>query len=125
MHPPEKPGDRPDGPRRRTGGADGTPGSFHPPGTNTLAVVALVIAVANVVFGSFLGLFVPLVPAAVAVVVVAIGHTSLKQITRSGEAGREMAVSALVIGYLCLAGVAAFLLMAFTFTTVGMALLGY
>jgi len=30
-----------------------------------------------------------------------------------------------VIGYLCLAGVAAFLLMAFTFTTVGMALLGY
>jgi len=68
---------------------------------------------------------VPLVPAAVAVVVVAIGHTSLRQITRSGEAGREMAVSALVIGYLCLAAVAAFLLMAFTFTTVGMALLGY
>ncbi|ODQ84038.1 hypothetical protein BFG51_07635 [Dietzia alimentaria] len=90
-----------------------------------MAVVALVIAVANVVFGSFLGLFVPLVPAAVAVVVVAIGHTSLRQITRSGEAGREMAVSALVIGYLCLAAVAAFLLMAFTFTTVGMALLGY
>ena len=125
MHPPEMPEDRSDRPDPRTGYPDGTPGSFRPPGTNGPAVVALVLAVANVVFGSFLGLFVPLIPAAVAVIVVAIGHVSLRQITRSGEAGREMAVSALVIGYLCLAGIAAFLVMAFTFTTVGMALLGY
>jgi len=84
-----------------------------------------VIAVANVVFGSFLGMFVPLVPAAAAVVVVALGHVSLTQITRNGQQGREMAVSALAIGYLCLAGFAAFLVLTFTFTAVGMALLGF
>lgn len=99
---------------------------MHPaPETNGLAVIALVIAVANVVFGSFLGLFLPLLPAAVAVVVVAIGHVSLAQINRGGQQGRAIAVSALVIGYLCLAGVAAFLGLAFTFTAVGMALLGF
>lgn len=101
------------------------PETSRSPGTNGLSVAALVIAVANVVFGSFLGLFVPLVPAVVALLVVAMGHVALAQITRGGEQGRAVAVSALVIGYLCLAGTAAFLVLAFTFTTVGLALLGF
>lgn len=124
MHPSRRPGDQPGPPHPRPGHPYDAPGTPRPTGTNGLSVIALVIAVANVVFGSFLGMFVPLVPAA-AVVVVALGHVSLTHITRNGQQGREMAVSALAIGYLCLAGFAAFLVLTFTFTAVGMALLGF
>jgi len=96
-----------------------------PAGGNELAVVALVVAVANVVFGSFLGLFVPLVPAVITVIVVILGHVSLAQIRRRGEEGRAMAISALVIGYLGIAWVFVLLVLALTSAAIGMALLGF
>jgi hypothetical protein len=103
----------------------GPPGPAGSPGPNGLAVTALVVAVANVVFGSFLGFFVPLVPAFAAVVAVVLGHVALRQIDRGAGQGRALAVAALVIGYLCLAGVALVVALAMTFATVGMALLGF
>lgn len=96
-----------------------------PAGGNELAPVALVVAVANVVFGSFLGLFVPLVPAVITVIVVILGHVSLAQIRRRGQGGRAMAISALVIGYLGIAWVLMLLVLALTSATIGMALLGF
>ena len=96
-----------------------------PAGGNELAVVALVVAVANVVFGSFLGLFVPLVPAVITVIVVILGHVSLAQIRRRGQEGRAMAISALVIGYLGIAWMLMFLVLALTSAAMGMAILGF
>lgn len=97
----------------------------YPSGGNTLALIALVLAVGNVVFGSFLGLFVPLVPAVVMIVVVVLAHVALAQIRRRGQDGRAMAVTALVIGYLGIAWVLVLLVLAFTSAAVGMAILGF
>ena len=92
----------------------------HPAGGNELALVALVVAVGNVVFGSFLGLFVPVIPAVITVIVVILGHVSLAQIRRRGQEGRAMAISALVIGYLGIAWVLMFLVLALTFLKSGL-----
>ena len=123
MYHPEQPG-RPAWPESGQWPPSGMPGPPEP-GTNVLAVAALVLAVGNVVFGSFLGFFLPLVPAAVSLLVVILGHLSLAQIRRRGEDGRAVALAALGIGYLCLAGVLAILALMFTFSAVGMALLGF
>lgn len=68
-----------------------TPASFAPRGTNGLAIAAFV--------SSFF----------ISPVGVILGHMSLKQIKTSGEGGRGLAITALIIGYLAL-GIAAILL---------------
>lgn len=55
------------------------------PGTNTLAIIALVGALLIPIAG------------------VICGHIALSQIRRTGEAGRGLAITGLVIGYLYLA----------------------
>ena len=58
--------------------------------TNVLAVLALV-------FGIVLGL-----------VAIPLGHVALSQIRRTGESGRGMAIAGLILGYLALAVVIAY-----------------
>ncbi|SIN36772.1 peptidyl-prolyl cis-trans isomerase [Mycobacteroides abscessus subsp. abscessus] len=61
-------------------------------GTNTFAVVALVLG--------FVG----------GVLAIPFGHIALSQINRTGEQGRGMAIAGLVLGYLSLAAVAAMII---------------
>lgn len=89
------------------------------------AVAALIVAVGNVVFGSFLGLFYPVLPAAIAVVAVLLGHLALIRITRTGAAGRGLALTALAVGYLWFAVVAVVVLGLLMFTGFGLAVLGF
>lgn len=99
------------------------PGAAAP--VNGTAVAAVVVAVGNVVFGSFLGLFLPFLPVAVAVVAVVLGHVALSRVRRSGESGRGLAITALVVGYLYVAAVALFVGGMLLFTGYGLAFLGF
>ena len=66
------------------------------PGTNGMAIAALVSALAGLLVSC--GLLSPLG--------IIFGHIALSQIKRTGESGRGMAIAGLVIGYLSLAGIA-------------------
>jgi hypothetical protein len=72
------------------------------PGTNGMAIAALVSALAGLTLSC--GLLAPLG--------IVFGHIALSQIKRTGENGRGMAIAGLVIGYLCLAAVAGFIILA-------------
>ncbi len=93
--------------------------------TDRIAIAAVVIAVGNIVFGSFLGLFLPPFPAVTAVVAVILGHVALARIGRTGDTGRGLALSALVLGYLWLAGTLLLVGAMLMFTGFGPALLGF
>ncbi|MGH3915178.1 MAG: DUF4190 domain-containing protein [Pseudonocardiaceae bacterium] len=73
-----------DGPSSPTNTAFPTPVGRYPPPTNTLAILALVLAFA----------FWPLA--------IVFGHLARRQIRRTGESGRGLATAGLVIGYLVL-----------------------
>lgn len=102
----------------------------HPPHdgyspVEPLAVVAVVVAVSTIVFGSFLGLFLPVLPAAGAVVAVVLGHLALVRIQRSGAPGRGLALTALAVGYLWLVATILMISGILLFTGYGPALLGF
>ncbi|HHX85950.1 MAG TPA: DUF4190 domain-containing protein [Actinomycetales bacterium] len=101
------------------------PGAVAP--VNATAVAAVVVAVGNVVFGSFLGLFLPALPAVIAVVAVVLGHVALAQLRRSGtgESGRGLAITALVVGYVWLALSSLLVGGMLLFTGFGLAVLGF
>jgi hypothetical protein len=90
-----------------------------------IAIAAIVSAVGNVVFGSFLGLFLPLLPAAFALVSVALGHLALVRIRRTGRSGRGLARAALAVGYLGLVAFALMVCGTLMFTGYGLALMGF
>lgn len=100
-------------------------GDGIPSPVSRLAMAAVVIAVGNMVFGSFLGLFFPAIPAAVAVVTVVLGHLALVRLRKSGCAGRGLALTALVMGYLWLAFMTLLIGGMLLFTGYGLAVLGF
>lgn len=57
--------------------------------TNTLAIIALVGGIVGFLTGGLIGL-----------VGVICGHISLKQIKRTGEGGRPLAITGLILGYI-------------------------
>ena len=64
--------------------------------SNTLAVVAFVLGLAQ-----FIGWIILLVPGLIAAILaIVFGFVSIKQIKRSGETGRGLAVTAVVLGFL-------------------------
>ena len=64
--------------------------------SNTLAVVAFVLSLAQ-----FIGWVILLVPGLIAAILaIVFGFVAMKQITRSGETGRGLAVTAVVLGFL-------------------------
>ena len=64
--------------------------------SNTLAVVAFVLALAQ-----FIGWIIVLAPGLIAAILaIVFGFVSIKQIKRSGESGRGLAVAAIVLGFL-------------------------
>lgn len=105
------------------GGAHGTGHGDQP--VSRIAVAALVVAVANLVFGSFLGLFFPVIPALWALLAVGLGHLALARIRSSGAAGRGFALTALATGYLWLVVTAVIVGWMLLFTGYGFALLGF
>lgn len=100
-------------------------GDGIPSPVSRLAMAAVVIAVGNMVFGSFLGLFFPAIPAAVAVVTVVLGHLALVRLRKSGYSGRGLALTALVLGYLWLAFMTLLIGGMLLFTRYGFAVLGF
>ncbi|MBB1024005.1 MULTISPECIES: DUF4190 domain-containing protein [unclassified Dietzia] len=96
-----------------------------PAEVNGTALAAIVVAVGNVVFGSFLGLFVPLLPPVFALVSVVLGHLALARIRRTGQAGRGLALTALAVGYLWLFVIALLISGMMMLTGYGFALLGF
>ncbi|MFN3339638.1 MAG: DUF4190 domain-containing protein [Dietzia sp.] len=96
-----------------------------PPAVNGTALAAIVLAVGNVVFGSFLGLFLPLLPAVFALTSVLLGHIALVRIRRTGQGGRGLALTALAVGYLWLVVIALLICAMLLFTGYGFALLGF
>lgn len=64
------------------------------PKNNTLAIVALVSAIASLTLAPFIG----------SIVAVITGHMSLSQIKFSGEGGRGMALAGVIIGWIGVAG---------------------
>lgn len=108
-------------------GTDGPVPDPHgsPPPVNRMALAAVVLAVGNVVFGSFLGLFLPVFPAVFAVVSVALGHLALFRVRRSGEAGRGLALTALAVSYVWLAIMASVVFGMLLFTGYAYAVLGF
>ncbi|MDV8000988.1 DUF4190 domain-containing protein [Rhodococcus sp. IEGM 1408] len=122
-----------------TVGPAGTPVPGDDPGTddpgpdphggprpvNRTALAAVVLAVGNVVFGSFLGLFLPVFPAVFAVVSVALGHVALFRVRRSGESGRGLALTALAVSYVWLAVMASVVFGMLLFTGYAFAVLGF
>ncbi len=114
------------GPGGDPGGAGPGPDPHGAPApVDTTALAAVVLAVGNVVFGSFLGLFLPAVPAVIAVVSVALGHLALFRVRRSGEGGRGLALTALAVSYLGLAVMGALVLGMLLFTGYAFAVLGF
>lgn len=99
------------------------PGTAAP--VNGFAVAAIVVAVGNVIFGSFLGLFLPPLPVLAAVVAVVLGHVALARVRRSGESGRGLAIAALVVGYAWLAVILLLVGAMLLFTGFGLAVLGF
>ena len=95
------------------------------PDVNGTALAAVVLAVGNVVFGSFLGLFLPVVPAVFTLASVLLGHLALARIGRTGQAGRGLAVTALAVGYLWLVVITLLVCGILLFTGYGLALLGF
>lgn len=82
-------------------GAVGNPyGQPATSSTNGLAVASLICSIAGLVLGWFLTLF---TLASIAGIIT--GHIALSQIKRTGVAGRGMAVTGLVLGYLAVAGI--------------------
>lgn len=116
-----------------TPGPGGDPGGdgpvAHPHGApapvDSTALAAVVLAVGNVVFGSFLGLFLPAFPAVIAVVSAALGHLALFRVRRSGRGGRVLALTALAVSYVGLAVMAALVLGMLLFTGYAFAVLGF
>lgn len=100
-------------------------GDGIPSPVSRLAIAALVIAVGNMVFGSFLGLFFPAIPAAVAAVTIVLGHVALARLRTSGYAGRGLALTALVIGYVWLVCMTLTISAMLLFTGYGLAFLGF
>lgn len=96
-----------------------------PPDVNGTALAAVVLAVGNVVFGPFLGLFLPAVPAVFALASVLLGHLALARINRTGQAGRGLALTALAVGYLWLVLITLLVCGMLLFTGYGFALLGF
>ncbi|PAY23693.1 hypothetical protein CEY15_07320 [Dietzia natronolimnaea] len=92
---------------------------------NGTALAAVVLAVGNVVFGSFLGLFLPALPAVFALASVVLGHLALARIRRTGQAGRGLALTALAVGYLWLVVITVLVSGMLLFTGYGLALLGF
>lgn len=64
-----------------------------PPKNNTLAIVALISAIASLTVVPFIG----------SIVAVITGHMSLSQIKFSGEGGRGMALAGVIIGWVGIA----------------------
>ena len=95
------------------------------PDVNGTALAAVVLAVGNVVFGSFLGLFLPVIPAVFALASVLLGHLALARIRRTGQAGRGLALTALAVGYLWLVVITLVVCAMLLFTGYGFALLGF
>ncbi|WP_166868849.1 MULTISPECIES: DUF4190 domain-containing protein [unclassified Salinibacterium] len=62
--------------------------AYAAPRTNTLALVSMILSLASIVF---------LLPALAGVVC---GHIALSQIKRTGEAGRGMALTGIIVGYI-------------------------
>jgi len=73
--------------------------TLRPP-TNTMAVISMVSSIVG--FFSF---------GVLAVLGVVLGHVSLAQIKRTGEGGRGFGITALVVGYVAIAGYALLLLL--------------
>lgn len=92
---------------------------------NRTALAAVVLAVGNVVFGSFLGLFLPVFPVVFAVAAAALGHVALFRVRRSGEAGRGLALTALAVSYVWLAVMASMVFGMLFFTGYAYAVLGF
>lgn len=65
-------------------------GAYGAAKTNTLAVVSLISSIAGMLFVPFIGSLVGVIT----------GHMSLRQISRSGESGRGMALAGTIIGWI-------------------------
>lgn len=65
-------------------------GAYGAARTNTLAVVSLISSIAGMLFVPFIGSLVGVIT----------GHMSLRQISRSGESGRGMALAGTIIGWI-------------------------
>jgi len=63
------------------------PGAYGPP-NNTLAIVAMVLSLAGILTGI------------TAIVGAILGHVALSQIKRSGEGGRQFALTAIIAGWI-------------------------
>lgn len=68
------------------------------PGTNGFAIASLIASIVSCGIGSILG--------------VIFGHVALGQIKRTGEGGRGLAIAGLIIGYIGLAAIIAFVVIA-------------
>lgn len=71
--------------------------------TNTLAIISIIASIV----GFFTGFFTFAVPSIVGVIM---GHISLSQIKRTGENGRGMAITGLIVGYVVIGAWMLFLL---------------
>jgi predicted PurR-regulated permease PerM len=64
--------------------------------TNTLAVTSLVLGVVQ-----FVGWFIVLLPGLLAAILaIVLGFVAMKQVSRSGESGRGLAISGVILGFL-------------------------
>lgn len=108
-------------------GIDGTaPAPLRGPRpVDMTARAAVVLAVGNVVFGSFLGLFLPVFPVIFAIAAAVLGHLALFRVRRSGDSGRGLALTALTVSYVWLAVMASVVFGMLLFTGYAYAFLGF
>ncbi len=94
-----RPGYQPGQPQAPVQGYQPMPPASRGKSSNTLAVVAFVLSLAQ-----FIGWIILLVPGLIAAILaIVFGFVSIKQIKRSGETGRGLAVTAIVLGFLGIA----------------------
>ncbi|WP_067473971.1 DUF4190 domain-containing protein [Dietzia timorensis] len=81
------------------------PSSFAPYGpyevrsTNKLAVFAFLLTIFNLVVGTLSMILFPLFTLAMCVLGIVLGHLALRSVRRSHQAGRSLAIAALVLSY--------------------------
>lgn len=90
-------------------------GPYEVRSTNRLAVVAFFITIFNLIVGTLSLILFPLFTLSMCVLGIVLGHLALRSVRRSHQAGRSLAIAALVLSYVGLAFELAVLLCAHLF----------
>jgi len=75
-------------------------GPYEVRATNRLAVAALAVSLVNLVVGTLSLIFFPPLTFSLCIAGIVMGHVALSSIRRTHQAGRSLAIAALVLSYL-------------------------